>query len=197
MRNDVDSNRLKNAGGDDLSNVLDRTDFVPEDINSSGHQNSAIFEHGSPKSLSASSEDGHGSGIYFLWMTWTDLNPVGFEVFNSRVRSDIFVIRMVDDILGTAMNSRRAGGLTIGLPYSKSPTMMYRSSDWAYAYAKMTAAYGSDGAGALKFSKADIIAEDWLIVYTFEPPHNSPWGNVKRSKRVTIPKLFPPPLRAK
>ena len=47
------------------------------------------------------------------------------------------------------------------------------------------------------FAKASKTSSLLLMDCARAPPHRLPWGNVSRSKRVTMPKLLPPPLRAR
>ena len=47
------------------------------------------------------------------------------------------------------------------------------------------------------FANASKTASLLFIECVREPPHRPPWGNVWRSKRVMMPKLLLPPLRAR
>ena len=125
------------------------------------------------------------------------LKPVGFAFSSSRVRSVRFVIRIVDVVFGIEVISWKIGGLTVGFAYSTSVDM--KKVEFKYAKFSIRAASGSEGAVWAKLMRARMREVEVLGVRgkLRKPPHMGPWGKGSREKAVTMPKLLPPPRRAK
>src|SRR2546430_10552995 len=66
----------------------------------------------------------------------------------------------------------------------------------SYTYALITVAYGSLADASLNSLSAVKCSESVLIGYRTVPPQIKPSGKVRKSRRVTTPKLLEPPFSA-
>lgn len=96
----------------------------------------------------------------------------------------------------TSVISLKPPGLSSGLVYHIIATGLNVATEWLYLIVAHPAMYLSGVSAALKLVKAvrKSLAADGA--YTIRPPQILVAGYALRSKRVTMPKLFWPPLRA-